>query len=126
MTMQQFRIQIPGPGGGPGRAGGTGIVARLLLSMLAVVVLVSAAFLGAIFFLAALGLFIVGSLVLTVRIWWARRQIEKAMKQGDATHGGSRRPGSHDGKDVIEGEYLVVEETYRRAKSGDRDSGGDR
>lgn len=123
--MQRIRIQIAGPGGGPGQNGGTGIVARLLLSVLAVVVLVSAAFLGAIFFLAALGLFVVGSFVLAVRIWWARRQIEKAMKQGDAKQG-PERPGTQGREDVIEGEYLVVEEARRRAPSGERDSGGDR
>lgn len=124
--MQQIRIQIPGPGGGPGQNGGTGIVARILLSMLAVVMLVSAAFLGAIFFLAALGLFVVGSLVLAVRIWWARRQIEKAMQEGDATRGRPERPGPRGREDVIEGEYLVVEETRRRAQSDERDPGGDR
>lgn len=124
--MQQIRIQISGPGRGPGQQGGPGILARILLSIVAVVMLVAAAFLGAIFFLAALGVFVAGSLLLAVRIWWARRQIEKAMKQGD---GAGVRPGGPGGRgrsrgreDVIEGEYLVVDEATGPERDAQRDA----
>ena len=128
--MQQIRIQITGPGRGPGQQGGPGILARILLSIVAVVMLVAAAFLGAIFFLAALGVFVAGSLLLAVRIWWARRQIEKAMTQGE---GAGVRPEGPGGRgrgrgreDVIEGEYLVVDEVTRPERDAQRDAEGER
>jgi predicted lipid-binding transport protein (Tim44 family) len=108
--MQHIRIELPGPGPGPGPGGngGPGLVARILLSIVAVVMLVSAAFLGAIFFLAALGFFVIGALVLGVRIWWARRQFEQAMNRGEQPSPG--RPGPRGPGDVIEGEYRVMDE----------------
>lgn len=122
--MQQIRIQISGPGRGPGQQGGAGILARILLTIVAVVMLVAAAFLGAIFFLAALGVFVAGSLLLAVRIWWARRQIEKAMKQGDGAGVQPDGPGarSRGREDVIEGEYLVVDEATRHERDAQRDA----
>jgi membrane protein implicated in regulation of membrane protease activity len=127
MSMQQIRIQIAGPGQGPGPNGGPGILARILLGILAVLALVAAAFLGAIFFLAALGFFAVGMVVLAVRIWWARRQLEQAMKRGEGPSQGPQRQGARGRADVIEGEYLVVdEEELRRARDADREPGGDR
>lgn len=104
--MQQIRIQLPGPG--PGGNGGPGLIARVLLSIAAVVLLVSAAFLGAIFFLAALGFFVVGTLVFGVRLWWARREFEQALKRGEQPSSG--RPGPRGPGDVIEGEYRVMDE----------------
>lgn len=117
MAMQQIRIQLGGSGSGPGPGGGPGILARLVFAVLAVIMLVAAAFLGAIVFLAALGLFVVGSLVLAARIWWAKRQIEKAMRRGEA--GGANRPGPGGREDVIEGEYRVMEE-QRAARDEDQ------
>jgi len=113
--MQQYRIQIGGPGPGSPR----GIVARILFSIAAVAALVAAAFLGAVFFLAALGFFLVGTVVLAARIWWAKRQIEKAIRQGKAGSGPGPRaagPGSASQRreDVIEGEYSVVAERERK------------
>lgn len=121
--MRQIRFQVSDPGSGSGGSGGPGIVARVLLSIVAVITLVSAAFLGAIVFLAALGFFVVAILVLGVRIWWARRQLEKAVKRGERPGSGGPGPGART--DVIEGEYLVVEE---RQADGDRDreTGGER
>jgi hypothetical protein len=113
--MQQVRIQIQGPGGGPGKP--PGLLARILFSIVAVVVLVSAAFLGAVFFLAALGLFIVGSIIVAVRVWWLRRQIEAAMRRGEAP--GAGRKGPQRSEDVIEGEYRVMGEERDRGRQGD-------
>ncbi len=118
--MQQVRIQLGGPGSGGN--GGPGIIARILLSIGAVILLVSAAFLGAIFFLAALGLFTVGMLVLAVRVWWARRQLDKAFGRGERP--GPGRPGGSGRADVIEGEYLVVEERREGHDAEREDEGG--
>lgn len=107
--MQQVRIQIQGPGGGPGKP--PGLLARILLSIVAVIVLVSAAFLGAVFFLAALGLFVVGTIVMAIRLWWLRRQVEAAMRRGEQP--AARRPGEQRSEDVIEGEYHVMSEERR-------------
>lgn len=124
-AMQRIRIQITGPGQGPGRP--PGLLARILLSIVAVAALVVAAFLGAFFFLAALGFFLVASVVLAVRIWWARRQMEKAMRDGRVPGGGAQGPG-HDGgrdrSDVIEGEYRIVDEELRGEEGDHRKSGG--
>jgi len=129
--MQQIRIQITGPGQGPGPNGGPGIIARIFLSIIAVLTLVAAAFLGAIFFLAALGFFAIGMVVLAVRIWWARRQLEQAIKRGEAADPGRQRSAPQGRADVIEGEYLVVdEEALRRERDAERDAqrdgGGER
>jgi predicted lipid-binding transport protein (Tim44 family) len=122
--MQQFRIQIGGPGGGPGRNGGPGgVIARILWSIAAAVLLLSAAFLGAIFFMAALGFFMFGVLVLSVRVWWARRKFAKAMREGGAPPGAG--PGPDKPASVIEGEYRVVGER-REERGADRDRQGDR
>jgi len=115
--MQQIRIQLGGPGSAPGPGGGPGILVRILFAILAVIMLVAAAFLGAIFFLAALGVFVVGSLVLAARIWWAKRQIEKAMRRGEMP--GADRPGPGGREDVIEGEYRVMGE-QRAARDKDQ------
>lgn len=122
--MQRIRIQIAGPGAGPGGGGRPGILARILLTVLAVCALVVAAFLGAFFFLAALGLFFVASVVMAIRIWWARRRLQGA--SGDSA---SSRPGGRDGRrrgpaDAIEGEYQVLGEGEGRRQS-ERGDGGD-
>ncbi|NGP54789.1 hypothetical protein [Thioalkalivibrio sp. XN8] len=107
--MQQVRIQIQGPGGGPGKP--PGLLARILLSIVAVIVLASAAFLGAVFFLAALGFFVIATIVVSIRLWWLRRQMEAAMRRGEQPT--ARRPGERGSEDVIEGEYRVMSEGRR-------------
>lgn len=114
--MQQVRIQIQGPGGGPGKP--PGLLARILLSIVAVIVLVSAALLGAVFFLAALGFFVVGTVIVAIRLWWIRRQVEAAMRRGEQP--GARRPGDRGREDVIEGEYHVMSEERRDGQRADR------
>jgi membrane protein implicated in regulation of membrane protease activity len=102
--MQEFRFQISGP-----RAGSRpGLVARMVYGLLAVVALAAAAFLGAFVFLAALGLFMIASLVLVVRVWWFRRQLERAAGAGTARGPAGRGPARPT--DVIEGEYHVVDQ----------------
>ena len=122
--MQQIRIQLQGPGQGPGKP--PGLLARILFSILAVILLVSAAFLGAMFFLAALGVFFVVSIVVAVRLWWARRQIEAALRRGEAP---GQRPESGQqsagprarqrSSTVIDGEYRVMGEEHEDARGRD-------
>lgn len=122
--MQQVRIQFQGPGQGPGKP--PGLLARILFSIIAVILLVSAAFLGAMFFLAALGVFFVVSIIVAVRLWWARRQIEAAMRRGESP---GQRPGPQGsdpgqrGRDrsstVIDGEYRVMKEEREDARGRD-------
>lgn len=117
--MQQVRIQIQGPGGGPGGQGKPpGLLARILLSIVAVIVLASAAFLGAVFFLAALGFFVIATIVVAIRLWWIRRQVEAAMRRGEQP--GPRQPGGRRSEDVIEGEYHVMSEERRDGGRPDR------
>lgn len=123
--MQRVRIQITGPGSsrGPTPDGRPGLLARILLTIVAVVTLAAAAFIGAIFFLAALGVFVAASLVLAARVWWARRQIERALKAGEVPGAGQPGAGTRwprGSADVIEGEYVVVEERRDRDDSGER------
>lgn len=121
--MPRVHIQLQGPGGGPGKP--PGLLARILFSILAVILLVSAAFLGAMFFLAALGVFFVVSIVVAVRLWWARRQIEAAMRRGESP--GQRPAGDSEprqrGRDrsstVIDGEYRVMKEEREDARGRD-------
>ena len=141
MARQHIRIQIGGPGGsgtGPGKP--PGLLARIFFSILAVILLVSAAFLGAMFFLAALGVFFFVSIVVAVRVWWARRQIQAAMRRGAAAdwqpdqqsrqpgqrqgagQHGQRPQGPERGSTVIDGEYRVMSE--EREEQGGRDREG--
>jgi len=120
--MQQIRIQLPGPGHGPGGNGGPGIIARILLSVAAFIMLATAAFLGAIFFLAALGFFVIATLVLGLRFWWARRQFEQAARRGEAPS--PNQPGPRGPGDVIEGEYRVMDEGREDSGRDDNAEGG--
>lgn len=145
MARQHIRIQIGGPGGsgqGPGKP--PGLLARIFFSIIAVILLVSAAFLGAMFFLAALGVFFFVSIVVVVRVWWARRQIEAAMRRGEmpglqpgqrrgerpgerpgeraGAQPGQKRPGQESRSTVIDGEYRVMRE--ERDGQGGRDREG--
>lgn len=130
--QRHIRIQISGPNGSSGGNGGPGILARIFVAILAVIMLVAAAFLGAIFFLAALGIFVVGSVVLVTRIWWARRQFQKAIKRGDYPGSGrADRAGQPDNTDIIDGEFHVMDENSSpqgrdRSRERDRNTPGDR
>jgi UPF0716 family protein affecting phage T7 exclusion len=75
-----------------------GPVAQIASFIIGIVALGIAAFLG-IFILAALvGLIVIGSAVFAIRLWWIRRKIEQAVRDG-------RSPG-----DVLHAEYVVIEE----------------
>lgn len=75
-----------------------GPVAQVVSFIIGIVALGIAAFLG-IFILAALvGLIVIGSAVLAMRLWWIKRKIEQAVRDG-------RSP-----DDVLHAEYIVIDE----------------
>ena len=75
-----------------------GPIAQVASFIIGIVALGIAAFLG-IFILAALvGLVVIGSAVLAMRLWWIKRKIEQAVRDG-------RSP-----SDVVHAEYMVIEE----------------
>ena len=103
--------RIPPPGGSDFPGGFFGRVAAFIVGLGAFGV---AVFLGAIFLAAVVGLMLIIGLVVWVRLWWFRRQIERyAREHGDleteyveirerSVYGGrERRPG-----DTIEGEVV--------------------
>lgn len=122
--MQRIRIQITGPGAAPGGGGRPGILARILLTILAVCALVVAAFLGAFFFLAALGLVFIASVVMAIRIWWARRRLQGAPGGNPSSQPGGRGGRRRGPTDAIEGEYRVIGDGKDRSES-ERGGGGD-
>lgn len=101
MRQYQFRLAGPRPG----------LLARIAWSIAAVILLASAAFLGALVFLAVLGLFVVAVLVTAVRIWWLRRRILQSQSRGKAAGG--------EGGTTIEGDFVVVRRPGER--DGERD-----
>jgi predicted lipid-binding transport protein (Tim44 family) len=78
-----------------------GLLTRMLLTAAGVVMLISAAFLGAFFFLAAIGIFMVLVVVMAFRGWRLKREFEKAAARG-------QRPRRGDGRTTVEGEYTVI------------------
>lgn len=70
---------------------------RAVATLLSILTLAAAAFLGLFVFLAVLGVALVGGTILLVRVWLLKRQIEKAMPQGSA------RPS--DDPETIEAEF---------------------
>ena len=69
-----------------------------ILSFIVGVALLIAAFIIGIYVLAILlGLIVIGGIVLAIRVWWARRQVEKAVRDGKSP------------SDVVQGDFIVVE-----------------
>lgn len=91
-----------------------GLLTRILLTAVGVVTLVAAAFLGAFFFLAAIGVFVVLAAVMAFRGWRLKREVEKAMRGGGRR---SERRGTGEGT-TVEGEYVVVNRRTEREKEG--------
>jgi len=82
---------------------------RILAAVLAALVLVGAFFFGMVVLALVLGLGFLLWLLLTLRVWWLRRQW--AAKSPPAPHGGAAAPpggaGNNSG-DVIEADYEVI------------------
>ncbi len=85
-------------------------VARLIAAVLAVAALVGALFFGLVILVLAVGLGILGWLLLTVRLWWLRRRhgATRPGGPGGGTGTGQAPGGGARKADVIDAEYEVV------------------
>ncbi|MCH8959645.1 MAG: hypothetical protein IIA05_05430 [Proteobacteria bacterium] len=75
-----------------------GPVAQLVSFITGILALGLAAFLGIFILVVLVGLIVIGSAVFAMRLWWIKRKIEQAVRDG-------RSPG-----DVVHAEYMVIEE----------------
>ena len=81
-------------GAAPAGFGAGGLLGRLVALIIGLMVFGVAIFVGAIFLAAFVGLVIMAMVVVTARMWWIRRQMEKyAAEHGD-----------------LEAEYTVIRE----------------
>ncbi len=81
-----------------------GPVKRILGAVAAVAVIALAAALGVVVLAVLLGLAAIGAVIVTLRVWWLRRQLRQAAKtfeEGQHRRDQEERPGGH----IIEGEY---------------------
>lgn len=82
-------VTFAGGGQQPG-----GLVARIIALLVGCLAFVAAVLVGAIFLAGLVGMLVIGGMVVTLRVWWLRRQMEKmAQTSGD-----------------IEGQYTVIRE----------------
>lgn len=86
---------LPGPPRNP--------LIRLLVAVAGVVFFIGAAFLGALVFLALIGLFAFGALLVSLRVWWLRRRL----RRNPAGTPPQVSPASRRGA-VLDGDYTVV------------------
>jgi len=74
------------------------LLTRIVAFVVGTVVLAAAIFLGAVFIAAVVGLLLIVSLTVMVRLWWLRREAERYHKE----HGD------------LDAEYTVMDETDKR------------
>jgi hypothetical protein len=83
-------------------------VSRILAGILAVVVLVAAFFFGFIVLVLAAGLGVLAWLLLSLRMWWLRRQWARGGSGGHMQDDGwSESDRTHEGE-VIDADYEVI------------------
>lgn len=83
-------------------------LARLLAALLAALALVGAAFFGLVVIALVVGLGLLAWVILTLRMWWIRRQVGRTGgrgRSGESTRGGAE---SQDKGRVIDADYEVV------------------
>jgi hypothetical protein len=83
-------------------------VSRILAGLLATLVLVAAFFFGMIVLGVAVTLGVVAWIVLSLRIWWARRQLNQRGPGDDVHEAGRQDPAKPGARDVIEADYEVI------------------
>jgi len=87
-------------------------IVQIIGFVIAVLVAIGAVFLGAVVLSFFIGFAIIGWIILSIRVWWLRRQ----MYPRSRTNHGSR-PG-----EIVEVEYSVVKErAMNQRKDGDSD-----
>ena len=95
-----MRHQLPPPSLNP--------VSRLLTGLAAVLLLIGAAFFGVVVLLVVLGLGVLGWVVLSLRIWWLRRQAGSGPDRTEPHGDGRARGQGRAGGDVIDADYEVI------------------
>ena len=95
----------------PGPSGARNVLTRVLASIGAAAALVLSFFLGAVIFLMALGLVVIVTVGVLVRIWWLRRQFRGQQGRGDGDG-----DGPSGGSGVIEGEYVIIKQDKRNSR----------
>lgn len=101
--MQIRYVKLPAPPRSP--------VARFLYGLVGILVLAAAALVGAVLFLALLGVFAIGTTGLALRSWWLRRNGGPRATRpgpGQGPHTTDSRAHAPAGS-VLEGEYTVVD-----------------
>lgn len=83
-------------------SGSANLISKALGAVGAVLLLGLAFFLGLFFLALLLGLAVMGAMAFMARVWWLKRKLQKAHKEGTNTD--SR---------VLEGEYVIVKKTTR-------------
>ena len=103
-----YRHELP-PATSPG-----GLIGRAVAAVGAAVLFVGAFFLGFVVLAVLIGIAALAGLALWLRLWWFGRQLRRAAERHGAD-GFAARSG-RDG-DVLEGEFIVVQERRRDADS---------
>jgi predicted lipid-binding transport protein (Tim44 family) len=83
-------------------------VSRILAGLLAAIVLVAAFFFGMIILGVAVALGIVAWIFLSLRIWWARRQLDQQGAGDEVKEAGRQDAARSRARDVIEADYEVI------------------
>jgi len=94
------RFPFPPPTGNP--------LARIGAALLGALALIGALFLGAFVLAIAVGVAVIGAIVVTVRVWWLRRRWRAAARNRPDAHAGERGRTSRSGR-VIDVEYYEVQ-----------------
>jgi hypothetical protein len=83
-------------------------LSRILAGLLAAIVLVAAFFFGMIILGVAVALGIVAWIFLSLRIWWARRQLGQQGAGDEVNEAGRQDAAKSRTRDVIEADYEVI------------------
>jgi len=86
-------------------------LSRLLAGVLAVLALAGAFFFGVFVLVIAIGLGLIGWLVLWLRMWWMKQKLARGAERTDSGAAPGRQPGTGQGDrkgEIIDAEYTVV------------------
>ena len=89
-------------------------IANALVVLVGALAVGASIVLGFFAFLALSALIIVFAAIIGIRVWWFKRKLQKAAREGEAT--GAERS---SGRDVIEGEFRVVQRRTEKKPPGD-------
>ena len=94
------RFPFPPPAGNP--------LARIGAAVLGTLALIGALFLGAFVLAIAVGVAVIGAIVVAVRVWWLRRRLRATARNRADEQAGESRRAPRSGR-VIDVEYYEVQ-----------------